>query len=982
MNLRLCENGRSFVRSKVPTLPLAKLRPEVTSVRKCAILVVLLIIAASSAWALDIVSEGRSDFTIVTADEPTAVAKLAARELQTYLQRITGAEVPLVLEADAPDGPCVYIGPTEASAAAGIMPETRESFIIRHIGDDLLIVGEDTNEDPLGTARTGTLYGVYELLREFGGVRWLWPGELGEVVPQAAGFRVPDAIDRRVAPDFAIRSLRLTYINPPNVRAEHMRWCRRTGQGQALAGTCGHSYSRRLGGNTRFDEHPEYYAERDGQRRPFYGEGLRAGQICTSNPEVVRVFAESCLLENRDIVSAAPNDGAGFCECANCRALDVPTNLIDWGGEQIPALTDRIFTFLNQVAAIVAEEQPEKRLGHFAYTFFKAPPAEITDLEDNIILFFAQGCHWFRDPELKATYRGYIDAWARYGNPMVSREYLGLIYWFGMPNIHTRLIEQEVRYLEERGFIGLLSEMCNDFSTHGPNYYLAARLVWDTSLTREEVLSEYYEAGFGPAATDVAEYYDIFERRLEELGPDARGSGSRNIADLPEQFDLATIARARAALQRAYEKTDDPTITARLDFVKIGLDYTDLTCQLMRLCSKLYAAGMSLGLVKTDELERQPSEQEFIEWLKEAQRIADRRWEVIKSQGELPALHTPALEEKESEARWSERIAERLQILEGEAGRYHQLPVEWRFNIEEEGGGEVAGWHTPEFDDSAWGMLATNRVWEEQGHEDFDGVGWYRVRFEVTEEQAEAEKVVLRLGAIDESGWVWLNGQQVGELIFDAQVNEKSWMEPFDLDVTGKLKPGTTTLADRVRDLSGLGGLWHPSYLIFGEEQPNLLGNGSFEDGTQGWRLSGKGEFATEVIAGEGHQSEHCLQITVPEDPTAHASIATTVPAEAEHRYGFGFHYRTIDIGEHPTIENSPAVRVIFSDAEGRSVTDTRGYSWSHLKVPKNTDDWQQATVHFTTPPGTAKISITTFFHLPGTYLVDEVSLRSLGAVE
>jgi len=36
--------------------------------------------------------------------------------------------------------------------------------------------------------------------------------------------------------------------------------------------------------------------------------------------------------------------------------------------------------------------------------------------------------------------------------------------------------------------------------------------------------------------------------------------------------------------------------------------------------------------------------------------------------------------------------------------------------------------------------------------------------------------------------------------------------------------------------------------------------------------------------------------------------------------------------------------------------------------------------VYFTTPPGTAKISITTFFHLPGEYLVDEFSLRSFGA--
>ena len=50
--------------------------------------------------------------------------------------------------------------------------------------------------------------------------------------------------------------------------------------------------------------------------------------------------------------------------------------------------------------------------------------------------------------------------------------------------------------------------------------------------------------------------------------------------------------------------------------------------------------------------------------------------------------------------------------------------------------------------------------------------------------------------------------------------------------------------------------------------------------------------------------------------------------------------------------------------------------------MPPNTDDWQQAIVHFTTPPGTAKISLTTFFHLPGSYLVDDLTLRDYGPRE
>ncbi|MFW5869130.1 MAG: DUF4838 domain-containing protein, partial [Armatimonadota bacterium] len=560
--------------------------------RVCALVVTFLIIIVSSAHALDVVEGGQSQFTIVTADEPTQTAQFAAEELQSYLQQITGAELPLVTEAEAPDGPCIYVGPCQAAIEADLVPEEREAFAIRQLSDDLLIVGEDSEGHPLYSdsrterplARTGTLYGVYELLRRYGDVRWLWPGELGEVVPRTDSFSVPDGIDWSEAPDFQIRNLWLTYRNPDWQEREYHRWWRQNGQGQALTGNSSHVYWKRIGGNSHFDEHPEYYAMIDGKRRPL--DGWR-GQICTSNPEVARIFAESVLEDPLDIAPAAPNDGGGFCQCPTCEALDVPTNLIPWRGREIPALTDRIFTFLNEVAAIVGERDPDKMLGHYAYTFFKAPPAEIEDLDDSIVLFFAQACHWFRDPELKERYRGYIDAWSKFGNPMVSREYIGLTYWFDMPNIHTRRIEEEIAYLEDHGFIGMNSEMSRNFATHAPNYYLAARMLWDTSLTREEVLADFYESGFGPAADDVAEYFDIFERRLEELGAAAAGAGSRNIMDVPDQFDAQTRAEARAALERAYAKTDDPTITARLDFVRIGLDYADITCETMRLLEKI-----------------------------------------------------------------------------------------------------------------------------------------------------------------------------------------------------------------------------------------------------------------------------------------------------------------------------------------------------------------------------------------------------------
>ena len=947
--------------------------------RHSIVAVVLAVAAASRCPGLGLVVEGKSRYAIVIPDRPTAAVTLASRELQTYIERITGAKLPVLAEARQPGAMRIYLGPCKATAKASIRPPGKEGFVLRVRVRDIFIVGEDTSGSPLHfSTRTGTLYGVSEFLRRFGKVRWLWPGELGTVAPKSPSFTVPDDLNLSSAPDFKIRALWLTYRNPKPIRMEHGLWQRHTGQGSSISGGAGHAYTRLLGGNKWFKTHPEYYAKVKGKRRAFYGRGLRAGQVCTSNPAVVRICAESATKRTGDIVSIAPNDGSGFCECEKCRALDVPTNLIRWRGKDIPALTDRVFTFANAVAAAVRRKHPGKLCGHYCYTFFKKPPARLTDLEDNILLYFAQGCHWFRDPELKKTYRGYISRWAKFGNPMVSREYYGLIYWHGMPNVHTRLIEEDIKYLKARGFIGMNSEMCRDFATHGPNYYLAARLLWDTRRTRREILDDYYRSGFGPAAGDVAEYFDVFERRLASLGRVASGTGSRNINSLAGQFDASTIASARRALDRAYAKTADPTLRARLDFVRMGWDYTDVTSRLLALGHGLNAAGMSLSPLDPAVRERTPSKREFMAMLKEAKRLNDRRWLIIRGQGDLPVVHTPALEFAEKRYRWTEQLNTRCDILANESGRYHLLPLRWRFHVEKAGDGETRGWHRADFDGSKWRTLKTNQIWEKQGLKGFDGVAWYRVAFDAPADKVGEDYVLLRFGAVDESSRAWLNGEKLGEFVFDVKKDMNSWRKPLDYEITGKLKTGRNVIALRVEDRSGAGGLWKPSYIVFGRPAANLIADGSFERGGKGIALRKAGAARATVIANDGYESDRCLEIVVPGDPKARHSLTTTVAVEAQKRYALSFRYKTKGVGVHPTIKNSPAIRVIFRGADRKSLTPTRGYSWGAIRVPADTTAWQEGSYYFQALPKTRSVSVTIFFHRPGTYRIDDLSLTKL----
>lgn len=149
---------------------------------------------------LSLVRDAKAHAVVMTADEPSETARYAVEELVWHVTESTGVALKVLPESEAPGQPCtrVYVGETEAARRLGIVPENlpREAYTMRCLGKDLFIVGRDGNEDPLrqDNPNAGTLFGVYEFLERFLGVRWLWPGKLGTYIPKTGSveFRPVD----------------------------------------------------------------------------------------------------------------------------------------------------------------------------------------------------------------------------------------------------------------------------------------------------------------------------------------------------------------------------------------------------------------------------------------------------------------------------------------------------------------------------------------------------------------------------------------------------------------------------------------------------------------------------------------------------------------------------------------------------------------------------------------------------------------------
>jgi len=80
----------------------------------------------------------------------------------------------------------------------------------------------------------------------------------------------------------------------------------------------------------------------------------------------------------------------------------------------------------------------------------------------------------------------------------------------------------------------------------------------------------------------------------------------------------------------------------------------------------------------------------------------------------------------------------------------------WRFRT-----GDKPEWAKPEFDDRDWKPVVVPLLWDAYGHKDYDGFGWYRVRFKTPSIDA-TRSIILLLGKIDDADEAYLNGVLIG----------------------------------------------------------------------------------------------------------------------------------------------------------------------------------------------------------------------------
>ncbi|MCF7853715.1 MAG: DUF4838 domain-containing protein [Candidatus Pacebacteria bacterium] len=439
------------------------------------------------------------------------------------------------------------------------------------------------------------------LYRDWTGARWGWPNVFSQcfwndrtpefeafietAYPAAYAYHLkadkPQDPDRKKRGRFFFENHKLWF----RIHQTEGIWLRRMRLGGSLRYKSNHSmkpYVSRFWGDGE-NAHQEWFA------KGFDG---TPNQLCYTNEDVVaqvaqdaRDYFDSTLnndmirafnaIPNSDYFPVVPNDGWGFCKCPECEALmnpdekDSPHFANGW-------LSDYWFNFVNKVAREVKKTHPDKYIATLSYAGYAKTPS--FPLEDTIAV---QVCMGVRHPTDHPTQghewnilRNWLDKlpgdqvflWLYYTFP---RESAGDgRHWHCFPGFFMHHIGAIFKEYERLGCQGpFFNGWGEDINT-----YITLKMLNDTTLSVDDILTDFYTDYYGAAAPPMRKLYSMMEDLFSN--PDYYPPGRRGQnPDVAWGF-LGTHERMetmRGLLQQAREMAVTDQQRKRIDIFDAGI---------------------------------------------------------------------------------------------------------------------------------------------------------------------------------------------------------------------------------------------------------------------------------------------------------------------------------------------------------------------------------------------------------------------------
>lgn len=518
--------------------------------------------------SLTLAEQGKSPYQIVIPAESIPSERYAAEELQAYLQKISGARLPIVSDSAAPASREILLGNNAH------LRNAKTTIDFEKLGPDGFALRTDKRRLVIAGGRPrGTLNGVYTFLEENLGVRWFTP-EL-EVVPHTNRLVLPVLNQTRIPAleyrevfwtemmrdgDFAARHR----MNGPNchLTAKH-------GGSAVVYFPFVHSMDS-LVPPELYNDHPEYFPLIKGKRVKGYV------QRCLSNPEVLKISiarVRQWIKEHPDatIISVSQNDTANYCQCDQCKALDEQ--------EGTPAAS--MLRFVNAIATDIENDYPNIRIDTLAYQYTRKPPKTLRPHRNVIVRLCSIECCFAHplascDSNENRRFRDDIIAWQPVASKLYIWDYTPNFGHYQQPFPNFDALQPNVQFFVRHGVRGLFEQ--GNYSGGGNGElgplraYVLAELLWnpDTDVSRR--IHEFLNAYYGQAASGIATYLELLEKQVRD------GKAHAHIFDSPKARYLNPefLTEADALLARTEQSAENETVRFRVQTARLPIWYVQL----------------------------------------------------------------------------------------------------------------------------------------------------------------------------------------------------------------------------------------------------------------------------------------------------------------------------------------------------------------------------------------------------------------------
>ncbi len=552
---------------------------------------------------------GQSPYKIVVAANAIPSERYAAEELQRYLERMSGARLPIVTSDGERTEHEIVLGanalPKNVEKPAALDRLGADGFTLKTAGNRLIIAGQGPR---------GTLYGVYALLEEKLGVRWFTPDF--ESVPRPARGVLPD-LDESQTPPLEYREVFWSeFMHNADFAARH----RMNGNSYPLTEKHGgkivsyfpfvHSFDMLIP-PALFDTHPEYFPLIDGKRKNGYV------QRCLTNPDVLRIATDRVrqwIKEHPEatVISVSQNDTFNNCQCPQCKALD--------DAEGSPAAS--LLKFVNAIAAAIEKEYPNIRIDTLAYQYTRKPPRSIRPHKNVIVRLCSIEC-CFAHPfdqcpnEKNRRFVEDIQAWQPVAPLLYVWDYTTNFGHYQQPFPNFNVLQANVRFFVAHGVKGLFEQGNYSGGGHGEmeplRAYLFAKLLWNPEADVELHTNEFLAAYYGKAAGPIREYMALVQRQVQPEGVHAY------IFDRPTAKYLTDelLVEGGKLLDEAERLADNDEIRLRVRTARLPVWYVKLATNRVTGADRTRMLDQFLGIARQVGISNVSEARSLDEWVKQ-----------------------------------------------------------------------------------------------------------------------------------------------------------------------------------------------------------------------------------------------------------------------------------------------------------------------------------------------------------------------------